>query len=152
MTSNNAAFLVDTNILIYSYDGAEPAKRSRATEVLNRLGGTGLGALSLQVLFEFYTNVTRKPSIPLTPEQARDSSIRYALSWPILEPELQTFLDALQAVLDHRLSFWDALIWATAKQARIDTVLTEDQQHGRRIESIRYLDPFDPRFDLAILS
>jgi predicted nucleic acid-binding protein len=146
------AYLVDTNVLIYAYDAADPAKRRRAIEVLAALASSGTGALSVQVLSEFYVNVTRKPKAPLTAEQARDTSIRLCRSWHVLELEARTHLGAVAGVLQHQMSYWDALLWATAQQSFVPNILTEDQQHGRLIEEIRYLNPFDADFELAQLA
>src|SRR5205085_240001 len=144
-------FLVDTNVLVYAYDAADPIKRRRAVDVLDRLRASNRGCLSVQVMSEFYTNVTRKPLFPLTPDQARDSSIRYVRSWPILDLTDRVFLDAVQGVQSHRMAYWDALIWATASQNGVANVLTEDQQDGRLIGPIRYTDPFSDDFDLSRL-
>jgi predicted nucleic acid-binding protein len=37
-------------------------------------------------------------------------------------------------------------------QHRVPFIVTEDQQHGRLVGGVRYLDPFAPDFDLAQLS
>jgi predicted nucleic acid-binding protein len=42
----------------------------------------------------------------------------------------------------YRLSFWDALIWATARNAGVPVVLSEDYQDGREIEGVRFVNPF----------
>ena len=106
----------------------------------------------MQVLGEFYTNAIRKLLFPLGVEQATATAIRYCRSWNILDLTDRTFLDAAGAVAQYRMSFWDALIWATAVQHQVPYVITEDQEHGRLIGAIRYLNPFDPSFDLAQLS
>ena len=49
---------------------------------------------------------------------------------------------ALTAVEQHRLSFWDALIWATARDADVRVILSEDFQDGREIEGVRFVNPF----------
>lgn len=49
---------------------------------------------------------------------------------------------ALTATLTHGLSFWDGLIWAAAHQHRVSTVYTEDFQHNRNVEGVRFLNPF----------
>ncbi len=49
------------------------------------------------------------------------------------------------------MSIWDALIWAAAKMNGIPYVLTEDARHGRVLEGVTYVNPFDPEFDLAPL-
>jgi predicted nucleic acid-binding protein len=70
----------------------------------------------------------------------------------VLDLDVRIFLDALQGVLAHGLSYWDALIWATAKGSGIGNILTEDQEHLRMVEDIRYLNPFDRSFDMALIS
>lgn len=47
-------------------------------------------------------------------------------------------------VREHHLSFWDAMLWATARQAGCVALLTEDQQHGRSLGGVRFIDPFRP--------
>lgn len=55
---------VDTNILIYAHDIDANSKHEIAREVLRELWSERTGVLSIQVLQEFYVNVTRKiPSL-----------------------------------------------------------------------------------------
>lgn len=152
MTNADSAFLIDTNILIYAYDTGDMAKRQRAIEVLKALRSSGLGALSVQVVGEFYVNVTRKPLRQLTNAQARASAIRLCRSWPVLDLDLRIYFEAIKAVPEHSLSYGDALLWATARQNRVSYILTEDQQHGRLIDEVRYFDPFHPSFNVDMLS
>jgi predicted nucleic acid-binding protein len=49
---------------------------------------------------------------------------------------------AVRAVEQHRLSFWDAMQWAVAKQAGATLLLSEDLQHGRELEGVRFQNPF----------
>ena len=65
-----AAILVDTNVLVYAYDRAEPKKQRRALDVLDRLVAADAGVLSTPVLAEFYNTSTRKIATPLHPSQA----------------------------------------------------------------------------------
>ena len=152
MTNADPVYLIDTNVLIYAYDAANPFKRRRAIEVLAALARAGSGALSVQVLSEFYTNITRKPRVPLTSEQARDTSIRLCRSWHVLDLTVRTHLDAIAGVAQHGMSYWDALVWATAKQSGVPNIITEDQTHGRLIESVRYFNPFHLDFKMSLLS
>jgi predicted nucleic acid-binding protein len=62
---------VDTNVLIYAHDVDAKAKRERAKNVLLELWTHRTGALSTQVLQEFYVNVTRKIAKPLSKAEAR---------------------------------------------------------------------------------
>ncbi|MBI2952680.1 MAG: hypothetical protein HYY30_00060 [Chloroflexi bacterium] len=43
-------------------------------------------------------------------------------------------------------------IWAVARLKQVPYVLTEDNEHGRYLEGVRFLDPFDPSFDLHFLA
>jgi len=53
-------------------------------------------------------------------------------------------------VLAHGFSYWDAQIWATARLNQIPIVLSEDFAHGRRIEGVRFLNPFLPEVELPL--
>jgi hypothetical protein len=63
-------FFVDSNVLLYSVDPIESAKRVRATEWLEALWMAGAGRLRWQVLHEFYWNAVRK--MRLEPAKARE--------------------------------------------------------------------------------
>jgi len=62
--------LVDTHVLVYAYDRAEPRKQKRALETLRRLAVGGRGRLSAQILGEFFRAVTQKIPSPLSPSDA----------------------------------------------------------------------------------
>jgi predicted nucleic acid-binding protein len=63
---------VDTNILLYSRDTSEPEKQAIATVMLTELWVMRNGRLSVQVLNEYFVNVTRKLDPGLSPEEAWD--------------------------------------------------------------------------------
>ncbi len=48
----------------------------------------------------------------------------------------------MTAVLRHGLTFWDAMLWATAKAAGVTVLLSEDFQHDRVLEGVRFRNPF----------
>ena len=48
----------------------------------------------------------------------------------------------MRAVEEHKLSFWDEMQWAVAKQAGAMLLLSEDLQHDRELEGVRFLNPF----------
>ena len=52
--------LVDTNVLIYAHDRSAGSKHDQARLLLRGLWENRTGCLSIQVLQEFYVNVTRK--------------------------------------------------------------------------------------------
>ncbi|MDR7551052.1 MAG: PIN domain-containing protein [Armatimonadota bacterium] len=151
MRNGSSAFLVDTNVLVYAYDPSDGAKRERAIAVLERLAARQLGALSPQILGEFFVTVTRKIPSPLNFAEAERSLTNYVRSWPVFDLTAALALEAVRGVQRHRLSYWDALIWATAKFNGVPNVLSEDFTSGSVIEAVRFLNPFLPQFDLAVL-
>jgi predicted nucleic acid-binding protein len=75
-----------------------------------------------------------------------------ALSWveyhqrlfPIVAPGGSDLADAARAVEHDGLSFWDAMLWATAKRAGCRMLFSEDLQDGRRLGEVLFVNPFDP--------
>ena len=51
-------------------------------------------------------------------------------------------LRALDGIPRYGLSFWDSLIWATARENQVFTIFSEDFQDGREIEGVRFVNPF----------
>ena len=151
MTSGSRAFLVDTNVLVYVYDPVDPIKQVRALGVLDQLADSGAGCLTTQVLGEFFFTVTRKLKPPISIAEAERTVTNYANSWPVFSLTPARVLEGMRAVRRHGFSYWDALIWATAKHHGIQTVLSEDFSDGSRIEGVRFLDPFAPNFDPTML-
>lgn len=62
---------VDTNVFLYAYDVTAGGRHDRARSLVGRLGRMRIGALSVQVLQEFYVNAVRKIAVPLSPATAR---------------------------------------------------------------------------------
>jgi predicted nucleic acid-binding protein len=95
--------------------------------------------LILQALSEFFSAVTRKGKMPIgdAKEQIQD----WQLLFPTILPKATTLKLAINAVENHRLSFWDAMLWAAAKQAGVTVLLSEDFQHGRELEGILFRNP-----------
>lgn len=110
-----ARTMVDTNILLYAYDRGEPTKQSRALTALDRLATQRLGVLSPQVLAEFFVNATRKLEPPLNVEEAYERIQNYILAWEVLELTGPIVLEAARGVRMHKMAYWEAQIWATAR-------------------------------------
>jgi predicted nucleic acid-binding protein len=140
---------VDTNVLVYAYDRSERDKQKRAFALLDELAGRGTGLLSTQVLSEFFVTVTRKLTSPLTTQQAETSIKNYLLSWAVVDLTPLIVLEAVRGVRDHRLSYWDALIWSAAKLNQVPLILSEDFGDGTVLEGVRFADPFAETFRLG---
>lgn len=151
MTNDLAIWLVDTNIVVYAYDASDVVKQQRAADVVDRLQRRRTGALSTQILGEFYNTVTRRIPAPLSPREGELRILRFMRSWRVLNIEGPTVIEAAHAAGIYQLSYWDALIWATAKLNGIPHVLSEDFSDGRLIENVRFLNPLAPSFNMEEL-
>lgn len=143
----NGSIFVDTNVLVYAYDRSEPIKQARAIEVLDRLVGAGRGVISSQVLGEFFVAATRKITAHLRAEQVMRCVENYAAAWKVLSVNDLVVIEAVRGVRDHRFSYYDAQIWATALLNQIQVVFSEDFNPSR-IEGVQVVNPFADEFDL----
>ncbi|MEO8660743.1 MAG: PIN domain-containing protein [Bryobacteraceae bacterium] len=136
----NGKTFVDTNVLIYAHDADAGFKHETAREALLDLWGRRAGVLSPQVLQEFYVNVTRKIATPLTKSAARAVVNNY-MTWCI-----DTTADEVSAAFgiedEAGISFWDALIIASARKAGAVRILSEDLNAGQIIAGVRIINPF----------
>jgi predicted nucleic acid-binding protein len=152
MTNGRSTFLVDTNVLVYGYDNSNQAKQERAITLYESLLAAGTGALSVQILGEFFNASTRRLKPLLTVEAATEAVVDFRRSWRVFDLYPQMVLDAVRAVAAYKLPYFDALIWATAKHNDVPFLLSEDFNTGQLIEGVRIVNPFAPDFDMAILS
>jgi len=105
MPNGSSACLVDTNVLVYAYDPTDADKRAQAIAVLEALGRHRLGALSVQILGEFFVTVTRKIPRPLTAAEAERSVINYVRSWVVYDLTALVVLEAVRGLQQHRKAF-----------------------------------------------
>ncbi len=131
---------VDTNVLIYAHDADAGAKRVIATRLFDDLWEERSGVLSVQVLQEFYVNVTRKIARPLPKASARQVVNTYAI-WAV-EISPAEIASAFRIEDEARIGFWDALIVACALKSGATRILSEDFNPGQRIAGIRIENPF----------
>lgn len=132
---------VDTNVLVYAHDTEAGRKHEVARDLLEELWSTRRGALSTQVLQEFYVNVTRKIPKPLAPSVAREVVRAYG-GWEVVPVAVGDVLRASEVEEQHRMSFWDALIVVAAAKAGAAKIATEDLNAGQRIEGVLVENPF----------
>jgi predicted nucleic acid-binding protein len=133
---------IDTNVLLYAHDRTAGQKRDVARDLTTDLWGTRAGALSTQVLQEFYVNATRKLPRPLSAPAARKVIGRYS-TWAVHHIDPADIIAASELEKRHRQSFWDALVLISAARLGATTLVTEDLQHGRTIVGVRIVNPFE---------
>lgn len=140
-SSMTALVFVDTNVLVYARDRTDPQKHSQALEWIVALWQERAGRLSWQVLQEYYVTVTRKLDRPRARGDARDD-LASLVSWRPIPIGIET-VDAAWGVEDRfGLSWWDALIVATAQAGGCDYLLSEDLQDGQSFDGVSVVSPF----------
>jgi predicted nucleic acid-binding protein len=141
MSVPDARVFLDTNVLVYAFDSAEPAKQERAIGIL-KAAGKGAGfSLSTQVLQEFYVTVVRKLARPL-PEVDAGKVVERLAKLRVIQVDTRMILAAIALGRKMVLSFWDALILVSALEGGCTRLLSEDLQNGMRLGRLEVVNPF----------
>jgi predicted nucleic acid-binding protein len=132
---------IDTNVLLYSIstDPAEAAKCDKAVALLDKDDG----ALSIQVLQEFYVQATR----PTRPDRlSHQLAVALVDIWrrrfQVQETTLPVFDSALRIKAQYQLSYWDSAIVAAARALGCRTLYSEDMGDGRDVDGVQIVNPF----------
>ena len=137
---NGSAFL-DTNVLVYANDTAQPGKQQTARTLLKDLLRSDSGVISVQILSEFWVTVTRKIQNPLSISLARQQVDLFALM-TVVSLDSALFHDALRIEQLYQVSFWDAQILAAAEAAGCSTLYSEDLNAGQKYANVTVVNPF----------
>ena len=144
---------LDANILVYAAQRGDH-RHGPAVRVVRRAVGADC-VQTLQSFGECFNVLRRKRGFDLRAAQKILREYRELL--PSVAAAIPDDLEeAMRAHASHGLSFWDAMLWATARRAGCRLILTEDFQDGRSLEGVTFLDPFNPAnarlLDLALPS
>lgn len=145
-----AAFLVDSNVLIYMHDPRDKTKQQQAFDVFNHLIERRSAVLSVQCLTEFFNTVRNRLPEPISQLDAIAQVENFLLSCRVVSLTPLAVIEACRCSNRYGLSIWDSLIWAVASLNSVPAIITEDT-HGRIVEGVRYFNPFHPDFDVAAL-
>ena len=138
--------LIDTNVLVYRYDGRFPEKQRIALDVLRKGIETGNARIPHQSIIEFVAATTRgSPEDRLldATDACREAEELMA-QFPILYPNDTVLRMALRGTTAYGLSWFDAHLWAYAEVHGIAILLSEDFQHGRMYGTVMVRNPFLP--------
>ena len=130
---------LDTNILVYSEDGAARLKQRKALDLIKSHLEQRSGVVSLQILQEYFVTATRKLKLDLGIAR---NKVEIFSKFMVAAP---TVNDILAAIDMHRLygfSYWDSLVLRMAKQTGCRVLLTEDMQHGHEFDGLKIVNPF----------
>lgn len=134
----SARTFLDTNVLVYAVDEADPGKRKSARALLTDADRV---VISAQVLNEFYVTVTRKLTPAVPPEIAADM-VRKLARLPCVSIDAELVRSALRAGQRWQLSHWDSLVIEAARHAGCSRVLTEDLADGATYDGLTIENPF----------
>lgn len=110
---------LDTNVIVYAFDGAEPAKQRVAIEILE--AGDRL-VVSTQVLLETWWVLTRKLETPLGDDSA-SKVIEELSALPVVATDPELVRRAIDTGRRFQVAVWDALIIEAARTAGCRRVL-----------------------------
>ena len=133
-----SAFL-DTNIVVYAFDGADPAKQRIAIEVLET--GDRL-VVSTHVLLETWWVLTRRLAEPLDEDDA-SKVIDELCALPVVSTDSELVRRAIETSRRFSIAIWDALIIEAARVAGCRRVLSEDLQSGQDFAGVVVENPFE---------
>jgi predicted nucleic acid-binding protein len=130
---------VDTNILIYAHDATAGRKHDKSVELVSRLANDDSGAISLQVLTEFYAAATRK--LRMASEKAEEIIGDFG-TWTVHHPTKANLVQAIQLHRRYNINFWDALILNSATELECNILWTEGLSHGQQYGVVTVRNPF----------
>lgn len=123
----SASAFFDTNVFVYAIVQDDP-RSSRAEELIVE-GGT----VSMQVLYEFAAVVRRKAKMPWDEIRFAMENIK-ALCPDPLAITIDTHREAVAIAERYGYRIYDALIAASALEARCTILYSEDMQDGQVID------------------
>lgn len=139
LTLPKARCFIDTNILIYAESQDEPLKQRIALNLIRHLRFERLGVLSTQVLNEYIQVSLRKLGLPHAHIREQLRCYRQLDLAAVTPDTIELALDLHQS---HALSYWDALIVASAHIAGCAVLLTEDMGTGQVLAGVKLVNPF----------
>jgi len=129
---------LDTNVVVYAFDGADPAKQSIAIKVLE--AGDRL-VVSTQVLLEAWWVLTRRLAEPLDEDHA-SKVIDELCALPVVSTDPELVRRAIDTGRRFNIAVWDALIIEAARAGGCRRVLSEDLNSGQDFEGVVVENPF----------
>ena len=132
---------LDTNILVYAYDSHDLHKQAIAQALLTTSIEQENGVISVQVLGEFFTVVTKHIKQPMSVEEAQQIIGSMSIL-PVQEIDLSLVNRAIVTHSRYKISYWDALIVSAAERSNCEKIVTEDLNDDQTYHGITAFNPF----------
>ena len=138
----SAEAFIDTNVFVYHLDSTDKRKHAIAERIIRDGLASGNACISFQVVQECLNTALRKAEVALDTDAAR--SYLDTVLIPLLQVPASAALyhRALDVRTRWQFSFYDSLIVAAALAAGCSRLVSEDLQHGQRIDSLTVHNPF----------
>jgi predicted nucleic acid-binding protein len=140
MPSGRKNCFVDTNLLIYAVDPAEPEKRGIAGAWLMQMIRTRTLVLSPQSLNECYRVLTERRS--MMPRNQARLFITGFMAFCTAPFGADVIRRAWRVQDTGEFGWWDCLLLGSALVAGCEMFLSEDMQHERTIDGMTIVNPF----------
>ena len=130
---------LDTNVLVYSIDGKDPAKQVVAREIVVSAVRGGGFLISAQILNEFSNIALLK--LKLSVEEVR-KFVSFFSRIGVVSLESRWTDAALLLKQRYETQFFDSLLLAAAQENGCDEILTEDLNDEQMYGSVKAVNPF----------
>jgi predicted nucleic acid-binding protein len=134
-----AKVFLDTSILIYQLDKRDPQKQRICRELVRQHAAQGEAVVSTQVLQEFYVSATGKLRLDALFVK---SIVRTLENMEVVTVGADLIHEAIDTSVQHKLSFWDALVIVAAQSANCRLLYSEDMNADQVVKNVRITNPF----------
>ena len=129
---------LDTNVLIYACDKADPRRQQIALDLIARATDA---ILLWQVAREFIAASRKLKEQGFTPADAWDRLADFLRLFRLVSPSATVLPRARDFHLRHSVSFWDALIVAACLESGVQTLYSEDIPGQEAFGSVKIVNP-----------
>ena len=130
---------IDTNVLVYADSDDEPDKQRVVAGLIAHAIFTRTGVISTQVLNEYASVALRK--LKLSHDRLREQ-LRFYKQFEVFSASPEITDTAVDLHQTRSISFFDALILASASVAGCRVLYSEDMNEGEVIVGVRIVNPF----------
>ncbi len=130
---------IDTNVLVYAEASDAPLKQRAALALLKGLYEEGLGVLSTQVLQEYCNVALKKLKLPAQYVRSQFDLYEQFEVVQVTPAIIHAGLDLHQT---RSVSFFDAIVLASAHASGCNVIWTEDMNAGELVNGVTISNPF----------
>jgi predicted nucleic acid-binding protein len=135
---------IDTNVLAYTFDPADPGKQARARQlVLDLVSKPHESILLWQVAVELLAFLRKAQGQgALTGEEVKARFREVLQLFALHLPAAQVLERGFALHERYSLSHWDSLLLAACQEAGVTCLYSEDMQHGADYDGVKVVNPF----------